>query len=143
MGTVIEVVVIAAVAALTLRRAVLLVAALVPHCPLAGTPMTPSVTVLVAARNEGAVAERLLASLSKLDYPADRLSFVLVCDGCTDGTASAFHLRRELPRVLLAAVLLFAADLMASLAAVAVHAARRPYRWQSPRPRPAGAEPNR
>jgi cellulose synthase/poly-beta-1,6-N-acetylglucosamine synthase-like glycosyltransferase len=91
MRTVIEVVVIAAVAALTLRRAVLLVAALVPHCPLAGSPMTPSVTVLVAARNEGAVAEHLLASLSKLDYPADRLSFVLVCDGCTDGTASAFH----------------------------------------------------
>jgi len=91
MRTAAEVVVIAAVTALTLRRGVLLVAALVPHRPLPGSPVIPSVTVLVAARNEGAVAEHLLASLSKLDYPADRLSFVLVCDGCTDGTAAAFR----------------------------------------------------
>ena len=86
-----EVAVIAAVAALTLRRGVLLAAALVPRLPLPGSPALPSVTVLVAARNEGAVAEHLLASLSKLDYPANLLSFVLVCDGCTDGTAAAFR----------------------------------------------------
>jgi cellulose synthase/poly-beta-1,6-N-acetylglucosamine synthase-like glycosyltransferase len=91
MRTAAEIVVIAVVAALTLRRGVFLVAALVPHRPLPGSPMVPSVTVLVAARNEGAVAEHLLASLSKLDYPADRLSFVFVCDGCTDDTATAFR----------------------------------------------------
>lgn len=91
MRTAIEVVVIAAVAALTLRRGALLVAALVRQRPLPSSPETPSVTVLVPAWNERAVAEDLLASLSKLDYPADRLSFVLVCDGATDSTATAFR----------------------------------------------------
>lgn len=41
--------------------------------------------------------------------------------------------RRGLPRFLLATVVFFVADLAGSLAAVAIHAARRPYRWHSPR----------
>lgn len=82
---------VAAVAALTLRRLVLLVAALAPRRPLRPSPACPSVSVLVAARNEAAIVQELLAALEKLEYAANRLSFVLVCDGCTDGTTASFR----------------------------------------------------
>lgn len=91
MRTPAEVVVVAAMAALTLRRVVLLVAALAPRRPLRPCPACPSVSVLVAARNEAAVVDELFAALDGLEYPADRLSFVLVCDGCTDGTTASFR----------------------------------------------------
>ena len=90
MTSAVEVLVIAAVSALTLRRAAFLVAAQAPRRPLTHPSTLPSVTVLVAARNEATVADRLLAALAKLEYPSDRLSFVLVCDGCTDGTSETF-----------------------------------------------------
>lgn len=41
--------------------------------------------------------------------------------------------RRRLPWFVLATVVFFAADIAASLAAVVIHAARRPHRWHSPR----------
>ena len=46
----------------------------------------PQVTVVVAAYNE---AERLpakLANIDEIDYPADKLRFIFVSDGSTDGT---------------------------------------------------------
>ena len=90
MRTAIESLVVSAVAVLSLRRLVLLVAALRPARPLPPPGRDPSVTVLVPARNEQVVAGRLLASLSRLEYPRDRLAFVLVTDGCTDATPSIF-----------------------------------------------------
>jgi cellulose synthase/poly-beta-1,6-N-acetylglucosamine synthase-like glycosyltransferase len=90
MGLVIEAVVIAAVVALSLRRGVFLVAALLPPRPLPRSAALPAVTVLVPARNERAVAERLLEALARLNYPTDKLSFVLVCDGCADETPTVF-----------------------------------------------------
>lgn len=91
MSTAIELAAIAAVAALTLRRLVFLAAALAPRRPSPTAHEQPSVSVLVAARNESAVAHELLAALAQLDYPAERLSFVLVSDGCTDDTAASFR----------------------------------------------------
>lgn len=91
MRLVIEAVVGAAVVALSLRRGVFLVAALLRSRPLPRPVALPAVTVLVPARNEQAVAERLLGALATLKYPTDKLSFVLVCDGCTDETATVFH----------------------------------------------------
>lgn len=92
MRTAVEAVLAAAVAALTLRRLVLLAAALAPRRSPPRPPAEwPSVTVLVAARNEAAVVEELLAALDGLEYPPDLLSFVLVCDGCTDETATSFR----------------------------------------------------
>ncbi len=82
---------VAAVAALTLRRLVLLAAALAPRRPLRPSAACPSVSVLVAARNEAATVAELLAALARLEYPANRLSLVLVCDGCTDGTTASFR----------------------------------------------------
>ena len=91
MMQIFELVVIAAVVALSIRRAAFLVAALLRSRPLPQTGALPTVTVLVPARNEGAVAERLLRALAGLRYPSDKLRFVLVCDGCTDATPTMFR----------------------------------------------------
>jgi cellulose synthase/poly-beta-1,6-N-acetylglucosamine synthase-like glycosyltransferase len=81
----------AAVVALSLRRVAYLIGALVRSRPLPRTIALPAVTVLVPARNEGAVAERLLGALASLRYPADKLSIILVCDGCADATPMMFR----------------------------------------------------
>lgn len=91
MSLVIEAVVVGAVVALSLRRGVFLFAALLRSRPLPRTVALPAVTVLVPARNEQAVAERLLGALARLRYPTDKLSIVLVCDGCADETPAMFH----------------------------------------------------
>lgn len=91
MRLVFEAVIVAAVVVLSLRRAVFLVAALLRSRPLPKAVALPSVSVLVPARNEGAVAERLLGALARLRYPTDKLSIILVCDGCADATPTMFR----------------------------------------------------
>jgi len=44
--------------------------------------------VVVPAHDEAAVIERVLASLARLDWPADRFRILVVADNCTDDTAS-------------------------------------------------------
>lgn len=90
MRQTIEAIVIALVLVLSIRRGVLLAASLRASRPLAAVSEYPSVTVIVPARNEEAVAGRLLRALAALQYPPHRLSYVLVCDGCTDDTAVIF-----------------------------------------------------
>ena len=52
-------------------------------------PITPSVSLLIAACNEEKTLPRKLQNMIKgLDYPADRLEFVIVSDGSTDATNS-------------------------------------------------------
>ncbi|MEK7401490.1 MAG: glycosyltransferase [Gemmatimonadota bacterium] len=48
----------------------------------------PTVTVVVTARNEAGTLPVCVESLLALDYPADRLDFVLVDDRSTDGTGA-------------------------------------------------------
>jgi cellulose synthase/poly-beta-1,6-N-acetylglucosamine synthase-like glycosyltransferase len=84
-------IVVAAIVVLTVRRSALLVASLCRPRPLPPASELPSVAVLVPARNEARVAPRVLEALSRLDYPAERLSFVLIADGCTDDTAALFR----------------------------------------------------
>ena len=91
MMLVFEALMIGAIAALSLRRAIFLVAALFRSRRLPPAGALPTVTVLVPARNEGAVAERLLGALARLRYPTDKLSIVLVCDGCADATPTMFR----------------------------------------------------
>lgn len=88
----IEAIVLAAIASLTIRRGALLLASLRRPRPLppAGEHVS-SVVVLVPARNEAAAAPRILNALAELDYPAERLSFVLIADGCTDATPVLFR----------------------------------------------------
>lgn len=54
-----------------------------------GAPVTPPVTVVVAAYNEDArIADRVRDVLAQ-DYPADCLRVVVASDGSTDGTVAA------------------------------------------------------
>jgi cellulose synthase/poly-beta-1,6-N-acetylglucosamine synthase-like glycosyltransferase len=78
----------AALAVFALRRLVLLGAALLPvrRHPSIGT--APTAVVLVAARDEGAGIDPTLDALSRLDYPPERLSFILVDDGSEDDTVA-------------------------------------------------------
>jgi 1,2-diacylglycerol 3-beta-glucosyltransferase len=69
------------------RRLLLLTASLLPRRSLPEIrERPPSVSLVVAARNESVTIGRLLDSLDALDYPADRLSTVVVDDGSTDST---------------------------------------------------------
>ena len=98
-----EAVVVGAIVLFSLRRLILLVAALLPQRRVAPRGPLPSVTIVVPARNERAVAGRLLAALERLDFPDDQLSLVLVPDGCTDDTPTllrAWAARRERTRVI-------------------------------------------
>jgi cellulose synthase/poly-beta-1,6-N-acetylglucosamine synthase-like glycosyltransferase len=49
---------------------------------------TPTVSVVIAAHNEGAVISAKLANILALDYPRDRLAVVVASDGSTDETAA-------------------------------------------------------
>ncbi len=54
--------------------------------PVAKAPITPTVTMVIAAYNEQqAIAGKLDNSLA-LDYPPDRLDFLVASDGSTDAT---------------------------------------------------------
>ena len=49
----------------------------------------PTITAIIPAYNEEAVIADKIRNLAALDYPADRLKILVVCDGCTDETAVA------------------------------------------------------
>lgn len=60
-------------------------------------PVSPSVSVVISARDEeGAIGAKLDSVLAS-DYPADRLQVVVASDGSTDGTAD--EVRARAPRV--------------------------------------------
>lgn len=50
------------------------------------THATPSVSVIVSARNESAHITECLTSLSRLNYPPDKLEFIIVNDRSSDNT---------------------------------------------------------
>jgi glycosyltransferase involved in cell wall biosynthesis len=64
---------------------VLMRAALRPR-PHRRAPITPRVSVLIAARNEADVIGAKIDNLLALDYPADQLEIVLASDGSDDDT---------------------------------------------------------
>ncbi len=60
--------------------------------------VSPTVTVVIPAFNEGPMVERSIRSVARSDYPADKLEIIVVDDGSRDDTF--FHmqrLRREFP----------------------------------------------
>ena len=82
-----SVAVAAALICFSLRRVLLLAAALLPGRPAGiGRVDLPSVTVVVPTRNEGPHVESLLEALDRLDYPAESIFVVLVNDGSSDDT---------------------------------------------------------
>ncbi|MEN6625817.1 MAG: glycosyltransferase family 2 protein [Candidatus Sumerlaeia bacterium] len=50
-------------------------------------PELPSVSILIPAHNEELVIEATIQSLLALDYPCDKIEFIVVNDGSTDKTA--------------------------------------------------------
>lgn len=59
----------------------------------------PSVSVLLAVRNEVDRLEARVENLLDQEYPADRFEVLVLCNGCSDGTeALAEHLARAAPR---------------------------------------------
>lgn len=54
--------------------------------PHVKTPSTPSVSVVIAVRNEAGRIARKLENLAKLDYPSELFEVIVVSDGSTDGT---------------------------------------------------------
>lgn len=51
----------------------------------------PEVTLLIAAYNEADIIERKMENCASLKYPSDRIRFVWVTDGSTDGTPEALR----------------------------------------------------
>jgi len=56
------------------------------HNPVERRPITPRVSLIVAAYNEAAVIARKLENSLGLDYPAEKLEVVVVSDGSDDDT---------------------------------------------------------
>ncbi|MEY2516968.1 MAG: hypothetical protein QOJ89_4326, partial [bacterium] len=54
----------------------------------AAVPATPTVSLIVAAYDEGAVIGAKVADALALDYPRDRLEVIVASDGSADGTVS-------------------------------------------------------
>lgn len=81
--------VLALLAVLAARRLLLILAAVLPPRKVE-CGFTPSIAVLVSARDEASNLPELLRSLERLDYPADRIRFALVSDGSRDSTADLF-----------------------------------------------------
>jgi cellulose synthase/poly-beta-1,6-N-acetylglucosamine synthase-like glycosyltransferase len=70
----------------TLRRWLFMLVALLPDRvgPVDREPAWPDVLLLVPVRNEAEALPGLLAALSRLDYPEDKLTVLLIDDGSTD-----------------------------------------------------------
>jgi cellulose synthase/poly-beta-1,6-N-acetylglucosamine synthase-like glycosyltransferase len=62
-------------------------AALWPR-PVVRRPIEPSVSVLIAARNEAASIGQRLSNLADVDYPQRQLDVILASDGSTDATVA-------------------------------------------------------
>ena len=65
--------------------------------PVLQRPITPSVSIVIAAHNEEANLPSKLKNLRLLDYPQDRLQIVIASDGSTDRTADI--LREQVPQI--------------------------------------------
>ncbi len=66
---------------------VLVRAALRPR-PVAAGDVEPSISVVIAARNEAASIGGRIANLAALDYPANRLEVIVASDGSEDDTVA-------------------------------------------------------
>ena len=68
--------------------------------PAPTSPSWPTVSIIVAARNEEQTLPHLLHDLIRQDYPTDRLEIVVVDDRSTDGTLSVIEkFQQQYPQV--------------------------------------------
>ncbi|HVW61019.1 MAG TPA: glycosyltransferase family 2 protein [Puia sp.] len=66
-----------------------------PDTPV-NTPFFPTVTFIVAAYNEEDFIEKKIHNSLEQDYPADKIEFIFITDGSTDGTMDII---RKYPRI--------------------------------------------
>lgn len=59
----------------------------------------PTVSIIIPCYNEEKTVAATLDSLLALDYPADRLAFLVIDDGSTDGTSRALEAYSDNPRI--------------------------------------------
>ena len=64
----------------------LLIRAWIHRRPIASAPILPSVSIVMAVRNESANLPRKLENLKALHYPKDRIEVLVCSDGSTDET---------------------------------------------------------
>jgi glycosyltransferase involved in cell wall biosynthesis len=69
--------------------------------PVRARQITPSVTLVVAARNEEVAIASKLENLDRLDYPEDLLEVVIASDGSEDATERIVEAHRGRPVTLL------------------------------------------
>ena len=62
--------------------------------PVHSSPVTPGLSIVIAARNEAAALRRRLDNLFESDYPRDRMQIIVVSDGSTDGTPAVLEAYR-------------------------------------------------
>jgi cellulose synthase/poly-beta-1,6-N-acetylglucosamine synthase-like glycosyltransferase len=67
---------------------VIFVRALLRPRPVAAAPIEPSVSVVIAARNEAASIAARIDNLAALDYPGERLEVIVASDGSDDATVA-------------------------------------------------------
>lgn len=65
--------------------------------PILKRPITPNISIIIAARNEETNLPAKLENLRYLDYPQDRIQIVIASDGSTDRTPDI--LREQIPYV--------------------------------------------
>jgi cellulose synthase/poly-beta-1,6-N-acetylglucosamine synthase-like glycosyltransferase len=72
----------------TARRWLFVLLALIPNKlqPAGQKPFAPPVLLLTPLRNEVETLPSLLSGLAALDYPAEKLTLILINDGSTDGS---------------------------------------------------------
>jgi len=58
----------------------------VRHAAASRVPSLPTVTVVIAVRNERGHLARRVENILTQDYPPDRLDMVVVCNGSVDGS---------------------------------------------------------
>ncbi len=69
--------------------------------PVAAAPMEPTISVVIAARNEARNLADKLNNLAELEYPAHLLQVIVVSDGSTDTTAEVLARFSHVEAVLL------------------------------------------
>ncbi len=57
-----------------------------PTPPALATAALPPITIVIPAYQEAGFIAAKLTDCAGLDYPRDRLTVIVACDGCTDGT---------------------------------------------------------
>lgn len=67
------------------------------HYEFEQSDLFPSVCIVIPAYNEAEWVREKIVNLAVLDYPSDRLTVVLACDGCIDNTAQIARDCQQLP----------------------------------------------